>query len=141
LKNALQYALPAIVTAAALFTNPPQWHTGNTRQNCLVDYAPAIVDVARLVSPQGVVISNDGHILSWYADRLALKMPVKWEHVQELEKMAPVEGIWLSNRFRWGNTPEADKEWLEIMRQKPAELGAYRLFAAYEDGSLLYLRK
>jgi len=141
LKRLLQYALLTAITAAALYSNPPQWHTGNTRQNCLVDYAPAIADVARQVSPEGVVISNDGHILSWYADRLALKMPVKLEQVKELEQLAHVEGIWLSNRFRWGNTPEADKEWLELMRQKPPELGNYYLFAAYEDGSLLYLRK
>jgi hypothetical protein len=137
----LQYALLTAITAAALYSNPPEGYTGNTRQNCLVDYAPAIADVARQVSPEGVVISNDGHILSWYADRLALKMPVKREQVKKLEQLAPVEGIWLSNRFRWGNTPEADKEWLELMRQKPLELGNYYLFAAYEDGSLLYLRK
>jgi len=142
LKNpALKYALLGGITAAALLSSLPQWHKSNSRHNWPADYAPAIADAARQVSPEGVIISNDGHILSWYADRLALKMPVKWEQVKELEKLAPVEAIWLSNRFRWGNTPEAGNEWLEIMRQKPPELGDYYLFAAYEDGSLLYLRK
>lgn len=138
---AWKYLLLGAIVATALYTNPPQWHESNSRQQWTLDYAPAISDVARLVSPEGVVISNDGHILSWYADRLALKMPVKVEQVAALEQMAPVEGIWLSNRFRWGNTPEADGKWLEIMRQKPPELGNYYLYAAYEDNSLLYLRK
>lgn len=137
LRNA---ALVAVVTAA-LLTNLPPWHEGNTRQNWTHDYAKAIQDVSRQVSENSVIISNDGHILSWYADRLALKMPVTLEQVTDLEKMAPVEGIWLSDRFRWGNTPEADQQWLEIMREKPLELGNFYLFSAYEDGSLLYLRK
>lgn len=141
LKNPLlrNAALAAVVTAA-LLTNVPPWHEGNTRQNWPLDYAEAIQDVSRQISGNDVVISNDGHILSWYADRLALKMPVSLEQVTDLEKMAPVKGIWLSNRFRWGNTPEADHKWLEIMREKPLELGNYYLFSAYEDGSLLYLR-
>jgi 4-amino-4-deoxy-L-arabinose transferase-like glycosyltransferase len=142
LKNpAFKHALLGGIVAAALCSNPPQWHKSNSWHNWPAEYAPAIADVARQVSPEGVVISNDGHILSWYADRQSLKMPVKWGQVKELEKLAPVEGIWLSNRFRWGNTPEAGNEWLEIMGQKPPELGNYYLYAAYEGGSLLYLRK
>jgi len=137
LRNA---ALAAVVTAA-LLTNIPQWHEVNTRQDWPHYYAEAIQDVSRQISENGVIISNDGHILSWYADRLALKMPVSVKQIADLEKMAPVEGIWLSNRFRWGNTPEADQQWLEIMREKPVELGNYYLFSAYEDGSLLYLRR
>ncbi|NMB42145.1 MAG: glycosyltransferase family 39 protein [Firmicutes bacterium] len=138
---ACKVILLGIVTAIALSGNLPEWHKNNSWYNWPVDYAPAISDVSRQTTTDGVIISNDGHILSWYADRLALKMPVKWEQVAKLEKMAPVEGIWLSNSLFWGNTPEADKEWLEIMREKPPVLDNYYLFAAYEDNSLLYLRK
>ena len=118
----------------------PAWHEPNTRLDWPQAYAGPIEDASLHISPEGVVISNDGHILSWYADRLAIKMPVRLEQISELEKLAPVEGIWLSNRFKWGNTPEADAEWLEIMRQKPQKLGNFFLFSAYEDGSLLYLK-
>lgn len=133
--------LLAAVTAAALFINIPAWHEVNTRLDWPQAYAEPIRDVSLHLSPEGVVISNDGHILSWYADRLALKMPVRLEQVSKLEELAPIEGIWLSNRFKWGNTPEADTQWLEIMRQKPQVIGDYYLFSAYEDGSLLYLKK
>ena len=140
-KPAWKYLLLSALAALALFTNLPPWHKDNSQHNWPQDYAPAIADVTAQISPQGVVLSNDGHILSWYADRLALKIPVKWAQVRELEKRGPIEGIWLSNRLRWGNTPEAEEKWLEIMREKPTLLGNYRLFAAYEDGSLLYIQK
>jgi hypothetical protein len=135
-----KYLLLSAFIALALITNLPPWHKGNSWHHWPQDYAPAITDVAAQIPPQGVVLSNDGHILSWYADRLTLKIPVKWAQVSELEKRAPIEGIWLSNRLRWGNTPEAEEKWLEIMREKPPLLGNYRLFAAYEDGSLLYIK-
>ncbi len=134
------YLLLTAFTAFALFTNFPPWHEGNSWHHWPQEYAPAIADAATHISPQGVVLSNDGHLLSWYADRLALKIPVQWAQVEELENRAPIAGLWLSNRLRWGNTPEAGEEWLEIMREKPPQLGNYRLFAVYEDGSLFYLR-
>jgi|LSQX01.1.fsa_nt_gb hypothetical protein len=141
LKNpSLKAILLAAVAAAALFTNMPVWHEVNTRLDWPRAYAEPIRDASLHVSPEGVIISNDGHILSWYADRLALKMPLRLEQVNELEELAPVEGIWLSNRFKWGNTPEADTEWMEIMRQKPQKIGDFYLFSAYGDGSLLYLK-
>ncbi|NLJ55568.1 MAG: glycosyltransferase family 39 protein [Firmicutes bacterium] len=136
-----KYLLLTAFTALALLANLPPWHEGNSWHNWPQDYAPAIADAAAQISPQGVVLSNDGHLLSWYADRLALKIPVQWAQVEELEKKAPIEGIWLSNRLRWGNTPEAEEKWLEIMREKPPQLGNYRLFNVYEDGSLFYLRE
>ncbi len=136
----LKAFLLAGVVTVAFFFNMPAWHEPNTRLDWPQAYAGPIEDASLHISPEGVVISNDGHILSWYADRLAIKMPVRLEQISELEKLAPVEGIWLSNRFKWGNTPEADAEWLEIMRQKPQKLGNFFLFSAYEDGSLLYLK-
>ena len=135
-----QPLLLGMLTVLALLTNLPPWHKSNSHHNWPQDYAPAIADATAQISPQGVILSNDGHILSWYADRLALKLPVKWAEVQALEKKAPVEGIWLSNRLLWGNTPEVEERWLEIMREKPALLGNYRLLAVYEDGSLFYIR-
>lgn len=136
-----RYLLLTVFTACTLLTNTPPWHEGNSWHHWPQEYAPAIADAAVQIAPHEVVLSNDGHLLSWYADRLALKIPVQWAQVEELENRAPIAGLWLSNRLRWGNTPEAAEEWLEIMREKPPQLGNYRLFAVYEDGSLFYLRE
>ncbi len=139
-KPLVKEILLAAAAAAALSINTPAWREPNTRLDYPQAYAEPIRDVSLHISPEGVVISNDGHILSWYADRPALKMPLCPGRIGELEELAPVEGIWLSNRLKWGNTPEAEAEWLEIMRRKPREIAGYHLFSAYEDGSLLYLK-
>jgi len=84
-----------------------------------------------------VILSNDGHLLAWYGDRYAAKLPYTVDMVREMEKLAPVKLIYLSSRISW-NIPEADESWGKLYWSKPQEVHGFKQVRVFQDGSVIY---
>lgn len=135
---------PAAVVLLALtfffvFNNLPDWRQPNVQKPLIKDYASSIKGVMSQAQKKELIISNDGHLLAWYGDRYAAKLPYRVDMVPELEKLAPVKMIYLSGRMSW-NLPEADDSWRRVFWGKPARLYGFRLSSQFPDGSVIYIK-
>ena len=140
-KPVVSFILIMLLTVTGIFVNLPDWEEENSWYDW-PDYFDSAIEHAREKVPEdGVIISNDGHFLSWYADRLSVKLPKRISQVEIIEDKVPVKGIYLSFRMLYGNTPEAHREWTRVLKEKPEEFEGYKLYHAYGDGSLLYLKE
>ncbi len=133
--------LVSLLAAGGILSNLPDWEEENSWYDWPEDFDSAIAHAQEMVPQDGVIVSNDGHFLSWYADRTTVKLPHRIAQLENIEERAPVKGIYLSFRMLFGNTPEAHPEWLEVLENRPEELAGYRLYHAYGNGSLLYLEE
>ena len=87
-----------------------------------------------------MVVSNDGHLVAWYSDRPAVKLPIHPEMIRDMEKNAPIAAIFISHRITW-NTPEMDVAWWEIFKEPPEEILDFKLYRVYENGTLVYFKE
>ncbi len=129
----------SLLTALFIFANLPNWSGPNVDKPLIRDYSASIKKVTLLAKKGDLILSNDGHILAWYGNRYAAKLPYRTDMLPELEKLAPVKLIYLSGRMSW-NMPEADDSWRKVFWGRPQQLYGFRLLERFEDGSLLYGR-
>lgn len=139
----LATGLLAVAVGLAVWYNPFNWEGRNTWYDWPGRFSQVIADSREYFAPGDVIVSNDGHVLSWYADRTAIKIPVHPDQLADLMERAPVKGIFLSDLLLWpnSNTPEADLIWNEYMREQQAEIGPFKLVEVYANGSMLYVHE
>lgn len=123
-----------------VYNNFPDWQRPNVQEPLIKTYAASIRGVMLGAAREELVLSNDGHIIAWYGDRYAAKLPYSVDMLNEVEKLAPVKMIYLSGRMSW-NLPEADESWRNVFWGRPRELYNFRLWNTFPDGSLIYVRK
>lgn len=133
--------IPSLVTAAAIFVlsyhnytsaEPPKRFTPDR-----TFYSDILHELPSHVSRDKVILSDIGHLVSWYGDRYACKIPYSPEMIPEIQKRADVGAMLISDRILWA-MPEADRNWKHFWYQKPKEINGLKLNKVYEKG-LLYL--
>lgn len=127
------------LTIFFIFGNLPDWRESNVQKPAIKTYGGSIKEVMFRVKRGELVISNDGHLLAWYGDRYAAKLPYSTDMLPQLEKLAPVKMIYLSGRMSW-NIPEADDSWRKVFWGSPRELYGFRLLKKFPDGSVIYVK-
>ncbi|MDT3698292.1 MAG: glycosyltransferase family 39 protein [Thermincola sp.] len=133
-------AVLAVLTGFFVFTNLPVWAPHKAADMPITELRGSIKEVTDLSSKKELIISNDGHLLAWYGDRYAAKLPYKVDMIPEMEKLAPIKFIYLSSRVSW-NIPEADQSWNQLFWQRPQEIYGFELIRKSPDGSLIYRKK
>lgn len=128
-----------ILTVLFIFYNLPDWKEPNVRDPLIRNYAESIRGAMLRAKRGELIISNDGHLLAWYGDRYAAKLPYSVDMLPELEKLAPVKMIYLSGRMSW-NIPEADDSWRKVFWGRPRQLYDFKLWNTFPDGSLIYVK-
>jgi len=128
------------LTVFFIFGNLPDWREPNVREPAIKTYGGSIKEVMFRMRRGELVISNDGHLLAWYGDRYAAKLPYRTDMLPQIEKLAPVKMIYLSGRMNW-NLPEADDSWRRVFWGRSPELYNFRLIKTFSDGSLIYVKK
>jgi hypothetical protein len=139
-RKALTTVLLLLLTVLFVGTNLPDSHEPNVYIDLAEQFAEPLADLTRMVGKDEVVVSNDGHLVAWYSDRAATKIPMHPEMIRDLERYAPITAIFLSHRITW-NTPEMDIAWMEIFQEPPLEIFDFKLYRVYENGTLVYLKK
>lgn len=122
-----------------IFTNLPDWEEPNVHDPLVRQFSVSINKAINLTNKNELILSNDGHLLAWYGDRYASKLPYSTDMLPQILKLAPVKMIYLSGRMSW-NMPEADDSWRKVFWGRPQQLYEFRLVEKFEDGSLLYVR-
>lgn len=138
--QALAVFLLLLLTLPLVGANLPDWEEPNVYIRLADQFGEPLADLARLVGEDEVVVSNDGHLVAWYSDRPAVKLPIHPDMIRELEKHAPITAIFISHRITW-NTPEMDVAWWEIFKEPPEEILDFKLYRVYENGTLVYLKE
>ena len=101
-------------------------------------YLKVINDLARMVPSNKVILTNEGHLISWYGDRYACKIPYSVTMVPEIQKRAKIGALFISDRILW-HMPEADRNWKLFWYQHPREFNNLRLTEIIPDRGLIYL--
>ncbi|MCL6611480.1 MAG: glycosyltransferase family 39 protein [Peptococcaceae bacterium] len=101
-------------------------------------YLKIINDLAGMVPPDRVILTNEGHLVSWYGDRYACKIPYSVDMVPDIKKRAGVGALFISDRILW-HMPEADRSWKFLWYQHPGELHSLRLTKTIPDRGVIYL--
>jgi len=136
-KNGFIAVFTILIMGFFAVTNLPLWSpikTADTPITGLRDSVKAITDMS---SREQLIISNDGHLLAWYGDRYAAKLPYRVDMIPEMEELAPLKLIYLSSRVSW-NIPEADDSWRELFWSKPREIYGFKQARVFPDGSVIY---
>lgn len=123
-----------------IFTNLPAWSPVKAENIPLKVLQDSVRGVTDMSTRQELIISNDGHLLAWYGDRYAAKIPYSVDMIPEMERLAPVKLIYLSSRISW-NIPEADRSWAELYWGKPNEIYGFKKAVVYPDGSVVYKKE
>ncbi len=143
LRGWLAGAAPAALLAAFVLcgaaANLPDFHPRFGPHPAAV-WGEAIDDVRELLSPDEVVVSDNGQIFAWYGERFSCKLPYSPKDLEEVCRLAPVRALFLTSWVTWAQ-PDADPAWKAVFRERPAALAGFRLQKVYPDGSLLYLRQ
>ncbi|MGB9792583.1 MAG: glycosyltransferase family 39 protein [Thermacetogeniaceae bacterium] len=103
-------------------------------------WGDALRDVRELVSPDEVVVSDNGQVFAWYGERFSCKLPCSPGLLPEVARLAPVRALFLTSWITWAQ-PDADPAWVAVFKERPADIAGFRLQKVYPDGSLLYLRQ
>jgi len=135
----LASGLLLMATVFFILANPPRWDEANVYIRLADQFAQPLADLTSLVAEDEVVVSNDGHLVAWYSDRAAVKIPLHPDMLLDLEELAPLRAIFISHRITW-NTPEMDVAWWEIFKDPPAQIHDFYLYKVYENGTLVYLK-
>lgn len=134
----------AVMLVAALlsfggqnFLINPQEDTPGKERNL---FPHALAALSAKTGGDDLILTNEGHIVSWYGNRYACKIPFSVEMLPEIQKINPVGAIFISNRILW-HMPEADASWKRLFYQHPPELYDFYLYRVFEDKGLLYIKK
>ncbi len=118
-------------------TNLPSRGPLKNKDMPIIGLRESVKAVADMSTREDLIISNDGHLLAWYGDRCAAKLPYRVGMIPEMEKLAPVKFIYLSSRISW-NIPEADGSWGKMYWGKPKEVYGFKIARVFPDGSVIY---
>jgi len=80
-----------------------------------------------------------GHLVSWYGDRYACKIPYSVEMVPEIKKRADLGAAFISDRILW-HMPEADRSWKQLWYQNPTVLHGLKLYKRVKGKGSIYLK-
>lgn len=138
-KSALTLAGVGVFALVFVLTNLPDWKEPNVKEPLVRQFSVSINKAINLTNKNELILSNDGHLLAWYGDRYASKLPYSTDMLPQIIKLAPVKMIYLSGRMSW-NMPEADDSWRKVFWGRPQQLYDFRLVEKFEDGSLIYVR-
>ncbi len=100
----------------------------------------AIIELSKTTAEGDLVMTNEGHMVSWYGNRYAVKIPYSMEMIPDMEKISDVKALFISNRIFW-HMPEVDNGWKNILYNRPEELYGFRLHKVFPDSSVLYLKE
>ncbi len=117
--------------------NLPDWGSKHTPVQAFKEFSPEIKAIADRSTRTDLILSNDGHLISWYGDRNACKIPYSPGMLGQLNSYQKAKYIFLSSRASW-NVPEADREWQKIYWAKPKTFAGYRVQQVFKDGSVIY---
>lgn len=136
-KRAFVALFAVLVVGMLTAGNLPSWKPAERAQMPITGLRESIKAVTNMSTRKDLVISNDGHLLAWYGDRYAAKLPLRVDMIPEMEKLAPLRFIYLSARMSW-NLPEADDSWRKLFWAKPKEVYGFKQAAVFPDGSVIY---
>lgn len=99
-----------------------------------------LLDIRQSFSEKDLIVSNLPRLVGWYAERKAVTLPKKPDDIVKVEKKYGVEitGIYLTSPKILVLLPVWEKEWGKIQREKPKQIGKYKLIKLFPSGSLLY---
>jgi len=103
-------------------------------------YLKIINHLANTVPRDKVILTNEGHLVSWYGDRYACKIPYSPDMVPEIKKRADIGAAFISDRILW-HMPEAHRDWKQLWYWKPKELHGLNLALAIKERTLIYDQK
>lgn len=129
-----------LMIAVFIAVNLPAWVPPKQDETPIVGLRQSVKAVTDMSSRSSLIISNDGHLLAWYGDRYAAKLPYRVDMIPDMEKLAPVKFIYLSSRISW-NIPEADRSWGKLFWSKPKEIYGFKLARVFPDGSVVYRKE
>ncbi len=101
-------------------------------------YLKILSQLYETVPENKVILTNEGHLASWYGDRYACKIPYSVGMVPDIKKRADIGAVFISDRILW-HMPEADRSWKVLWYQKPLEFHSLRLNKAIPERALIYL--
>lgn len=101
-------------------------------------YLKIMNNLYKTVPEDKVILTNEGHLASWYGDRYACKIPYSVGMVPDIKKRADIGAVFISDRILW-HMPEADRSWKILWYQKPPEFHSLRLDKAIPERALIYL--
>jgi 4-amino-4-deoxy-L-arabinose transferase-like glycosyltransferase len=139
-KNGFVSVFLLILTGVFVFSNLPVFAPLPKEEMPIIALRESVKAVTDISTRDGLILSNDGHLLAWYGDRYAAKLPYKVDMIPEIEKLAPVKLIYLSSRINW-NTPESDKSWKEVFWAKKKQVYGFKIIKTFPDGSVIYRKE
>lgn len=101
-------------------------------------YLEAIKELADMVPADKAILTNEGHLVSWYGDRYASKIPYSVEMIADIKKRADFGALFISDRILW-HMPEADRSWKFLWYQHPRDLYDFKLTQVINEKGLIYL--
>lgn len=136
-KNAFVGLFSILLAGVFIATNLPSWNPVKSEEMPIIGLRQSVKAVTDMSTRKSLIISNDGHLLAWYGDRYAAKLPYRVDMLPEMEKLAPLKIIYLSPRISW-NLPEADKSWAKLFWERPKEIYGFKLAMVFPDKSVVY---
>ena len=129
-----------LLVGVFIATNLPSWKPLKEGEMPIIGLRESVKAVTNMSTRNELIISNDGHLLAWYGDRYAAKLPHRVDMIPEMEKLAPLKYIYLSSRMSW-NIPEADRSWHQLYWGKPREIYGFKQVMVFPDGSVIYRKE
>lgn len=139
-KTVFQAAAIGILSCFLITSNLPDWEDKHNPEPGFLKFSEQINYMSGVAGKSDLVVSNDGHIIAWYGDRVAAKIPYSPAMLPELNGFQEAKYLFLSSKASW-NIPEADKEWQKIFWNKPRKIYGYQLQQVFGDGSVVYVRE
>lgn len=142
LKRKLHKSIPALLTVIAILILSFHNYTSPGLQKPEVPdrdrYLEAINQLTYMVPTDKAILTNEGHLISWYGDRYASKIPYSVEMIPDIKKRADFGALFISDRILW-HMPEADQSWKFLWYQQPRELYNLKLTEVINDSGLIYM--
>ncbi|MFZ5652574.1 MAG: ArnT family glycosyltransferase [Bacillota bacterium] len=101
-------------------------------------YLKTARELFKKVPADKVILTDMGHVISWYGERYACKIPYSVEMIPEIKKRADIGAIFISDRILW-HMPEADRSWKQLWYHRPPELHGFKLYKVIKGKGFIYL--
>ncbi|MFZ5596415.1 MAG: ArnT family glycosyltransferase [Bacillota bacterium] len=102
-----------------------------------IKYSKILGELHAKVPGDQVVLTNEGHLVSWYGDRYACKIPYSVDMVPEIKKRADFGALFISDRILW-HMPEADRSWKVFWYDHPREFNGFKFEKLLTNRGLVY---
>jgi len=140
-KSRLLRCLPVLATAAVVISLTYFNFTGQDPIKKVPSergpYLGVINELANSVPAGKVILTDMGHMVSWYGDRYACKIPYSVAMIPEIKKRADIGAVFISDRILW-HMPEADRSWKLLWYQRPAGLYGLQFSKSLDTGIIYY---